>query len=212
MTRKVEETDIVMAEVEQVTREYSPLAQASSAIFFVLDELHLLHHFYQFSLRFFLDIFDHVLLHNPSLANVIAPAARLAILIRDLFCHVFKRTSRALLHSDHLTLAILLAQVKLRGTEDELDDRELSFLLQGGEGGSSSAAVPAGSSILDDQQQQRLAAFGRLSAFKQVQTSVIDREDEWASFIASANPELSVPGAIWPTDVSRMSSALASLE
>ncbi|BGP13270.1 hypothetical protein JCM10213_004960 [Rhodosporidiobolus nylandii] len=205
VTRKVEETDTIMAEVEEVTNEYLPLAQACSSVFFVLDELHLLNHFYQFSLRFFLDIFDYVLLHNPSLKGVTDPQQRLRILLDDLFLHVFKRTSRALLHSDHLTLAVLLAQVKLRGTDEELNEHEFGFLLEGGD------AVPGAgrsdaSSILDPTQQQRLRAFERLSCFKDVRVSVEERESDWKTFLSASNPEAHVP-AVWQ-ELSPVSAAL----
>lgn len=197
VTRKVEETDTVMAEVEQVTNEYLPLAQACSNVFFVLDELHLLHHFYQFSLRFFLDVFDYVLLHNPSLKGVTDPHARLGILLDDLFLHVFKRTARALLHTDHLTLALLLASIKVRGTNPDFDEQEFAFLLEGGD-----APVTAGSStqgdapLLDEAQQQRLRAFERLAAFKDVRTHVAAHEDAWRAFLESATPESVVP-PVW---------------
>ncbi|KAF5340848.1 hypothetical protein D9758_016604 [Tetrapyrgos nigripes] len=42
---KVEETNVAMKEVEQVTAEYLPLAQACSAIFFILEQLNLVNHF-----------------------------------------------------------------------------------------------------------------------------------------------------------------------
>ncbi|KAI9606639.1 hypothetical protein H4Q26_006175 [Puccinia striiformis f. sp. tritici PST-130] len=132
VAKKVEETDIVMQEVDQVTAEYLPLAQASSSIFFVLEQLNVLNHFYQFSLRYFLDIFEFVLLHNPNLLKVQDPKERLAVLLNDIFVVTFKRTSRALLHRDHLMLAMLLAQLKARGLGNEIDDDELSFLLEGG--------------------------------------------------------------------------------
>lgn len=200
VTRKVEETDVVMAEVEQVTKEYLSLAQACSSIFFVLDELHLLHHFYQFSLRFFLDIFDFVLLHNPSLKNITDPQKRLSILVSDLFLHVFKRTSRALLHSDHLTLAILLAQVKLRGAEIDFDEDEFRFLLEGGEG----AAVDAGENgVLDAAQAARVRTFSRLPAFREVQAHISEHPEEWRGFLASSSPEVAVP-VVW-TGLSRKS-------
>ena len=189
-----------MSEVEHVTKEYLPLAQACSSIFFVLDDLYLLHHFYQFSLRFFLDIFDFVLLHNPSLKDVADPQRRLAILIRDLFLHVFKRTSRALLHSDHLTLAVLLAQVKLRGSESDFDEAEFNFLLEGGEGVVVDAS-PVASSILDASQTARLQAFGRLSCFKDVCKHLEEHERDWTEFLASNQPETVVP-EIWK-DLSR---------
>ncbi|BGP45295.1 dynein heavy chain [Rhodotorula kratochvilovae] len=196
VTRKVEETDTVMAEVEQVTNEYLPLAQACSNVFFVLDELHLLNHFYQFSLRFFLDIFDFVLLHNPSLKGVVDPHARLRILLDDLFLHVFKRTSRALLHTDHLTLAILLASVKLRGTGAEVDEQEFSFLLEGGDAVTTGGAGYVDLAFLDETQQQRLRAFERLSAFKDVRAHLAANEGEWRAFLASSNPETIVP-PVW---------------
>ena len=192
-----------MAEVEQVTSEYLPLAQASSSIFFVLDELHLLNHFYQFSLRFFLDIFDFVLLHNPSLNGVTDPQQRLTILINDLFLNVFKRTSRTLLHSDHLTLAVLLAQVKLRGSEVEFDDREFAFLLEGGEVISTDQIGLI--SILDEDQSRRLGAFGRLACFKEVKLSIMDHGKEWSEMMNSSSPELAIPSTIWTDDTSSMS-------
>lgn len=189
-----------MAEVEQVTNEYLPLAQACSSIFFVLDELNLLHHFYQFSLRFFLDIFDFVLLHNPSLKNITDPRQRLSILIADLFLHVFKRTSRALLHTDHLTLAVLLAQVKLRGSESGINEQEFNFLLEGGEGVAiDSSEVQIG--LLDASQQQRLVAFSRLLCFKDVKAHLEEHPQEWKRFLASSNAETCVP-PIW-SNISR---------
>ncbi|WAR62769.1 hypothetical protein PtB15_15B357 [Puccinia triticina] len=131
VAKKVEETDIVMQGFDQVTAEYLPLAQASSSIFFVLEQLNVLNHFYQFSLRYFLDIFEFVLLHNPNLLQAQDPKERLAVLLKDIFVVTFKRTSRALLHRDHLLLAMLLAQLKAQGLGNEVDDEEYSFLLKG---------------------------------------------------------------------------------
>ncbi|WAQ91964.1 hypothetical protein PtA15_15A357 [Puccinia triticina] len=131
VAKKVEETDIVMQGFDQVTAEYLPLAQASSSIFFVLEQLNVLNHFYQFSLQYFLDIFEFVLLHNPNLLQAQDPKERLAVLLKDIFVVTFKRTSRALLHRDHLLLAMLLAQLKAQGLGNEVDDKEYSFLLEG---------------------------------------------------------------------------------
>lgn len=39
IARKVEETDIVMAEVERVSQQYIPLAQSCSSIYFTLEAL-----------------------------------------------------------------------------------------------------------------------------------------------------------------------------
>ena len=194
VTRKVEETDVVMREVEQVTAEYLPLAQACSSVFFVMEQLSLVNHFYQFSLRFFLEIFDHVLHHNPNLGNVTDHGIRRDILLKDLFLVVFKRTSRALLHRDHLMLAMLLAQVKLRGVEDITE--ELDFLLDSGDGlASVAAATQQGQShlLLSPDQVVRLESFAKHAIFKPVERHIVDHEAEWIPFLESSTPEACVP-------------------
>ncbi|KAL0060799.1 dynein heavy chain [Marasmius tenuissimus] len=159
ITRKVEETDIIMKEVEEVTVEYLTIAQACSAVFF-------------FSLRFFLDIFDYVLHHNPNLKTVTDYNQRRDILPNDLFLIVYKRASRALLHRDRVMLAVVLGQVKLRGVEDIGD--ELEFLLESGD-------------------TLRLESYAKKSLFKPVETHLIEHEDEWRAFLESNTPELNVP-------------------
>lgn len=152
ITRKVEETDLVMKEVEEVTAEYLPIAQACSAVFFILEQLNLVNYFYQFSLRFFLDIFDYILHHNPNLRDVTNHARRREVLMSDLFVVVYKRTSRALLHRDHVMLAVLLAQVKLRGVEEIAD--ELEFFLESGDGALSANMESLQTTILSPDQPQ----------------------------------------------------------
>ena len=200
ITRKVEETDVVMREVEQVTAEYLPLAQACSSVFFVMEQLSLVNHFYQFSLRFFLEIFDYVLHHNPNLRNVTDHGIRRDILLKDLFLVVFKRTSRALLHRDHLMLAMLLAQVKLRGMEDIAE--ELELLLDSGDGlASVAAATQQGQShpLLSPDQVVRLESFAKHPIFKVVERHIADHETEWISFLESNTPETCVPAPWEPS-------------
>jgi dynein heavy chain 1 len=191
ITSKVEETDVVMKEVEQVTAEYLPIAQACSAVFFVLEQLNLINHFYQFSLHFFLDIFDYVLHHNPHLQGVTDYAARRDILSKDLFLIVYKRTSRALLHRDHVVLAVLLAQVKLRGLEDISD--ELEFLLDSGDGPATAAEIEKPVAALTSEQQRRLEFYAKQSIFKPVQSHIVDNEDQWVEWLKSPQPERSAP-------------------
>lgn len=191
ITRKVEETDTVMKEVEQVTAEYLPLAQACSSYFFILEQLNLVNHFYQFSLQFFLDIFDYVLNHNPNLKGITDHDRRRQILQNDLFLVVFKRTARALLHRDHVMLAVLLAQVKLRGVEEITD--ELDFLLDSGEGAVATTGVASVSAILTPEQSARLENFSKQELFRPVLRHITENEAEWIPFLESRTPELAVP-------------------
>ena len=202
ITKKVEETDMVMREVEQVTAEYLPLAQACSAIFFILEQLNLVNHFYQFSLRFFLDIFDYVLLHNPNLKNVSDHAQRRGVLLNDLFLVAYKRTSRTLFHRDHVMLAVLLAQVKLRSEEEITDEYE--FLLDGGEGAVVASGGSGGSSFLTDEQLHRLEHFSKSPLFKPVRERILANESVWAAFLEAGSPEKAIPSA-WDSSTRKVS-------
>ncbi|PWN51565.1 putative cytoplasmic dynein heavy chain 2 [Violaceomyces palustris] len=204
VTSKVEETDAIMQEVEQVTAEYLTLAKACSSVFFVLDQLHLISHFYQFSLRFFLDIFDYILRRNPNLEGVTNPKQRLEILTRDLFLVVFKRTSKALAHHDHIMLAVLLAQIKARegGEAEALDGEEYEFLLEGGNvalGGLALKSARAGGgdgnvdALLDAEQLAKVQAFKRLASFRSIEEHMETHAPEWSAFLTSSNPETVVP-------------------
>lgn len=111
MTRKVEETDIVMQEVETVSQQYLPLSTACSSIYFTMESLKQvggphraggspppraqaltaplrplqIHFLYQYSLQFFLDIYHNVLYENPNLKGVTDHTQRLSIITKDLF-------------------------------------------------------------------------------------------------------------------------------
>ncbi|CEH14527.1 cytoplasmic dynein heavy chain 2 [Ceraceosorus bombacis] len=201
VTTKVEETEAIMQDVDAVTRQYEPLAKACSSLFFVLDQLNLVNHFYQFSLRFFLDIFDFVLRRNPHLQGVSEPSERLRILTRDLFLVVYKRTSRALAHRDHVMLGALLAQIWSReGSEPEaLDSEEYDFLLEGGDVVGQPPASTGGilDQIFSPEQRQRVEAYKRLPVFRGLTNHAEQHSDEWREFLASSTPETAVP-RFWP--------------
>ncbi|KAJ1917018.1 nuclear GTP-binding protein nug1 [Mycoemilia scoparia] len=120
ITRKVEETDGIMAEVDHVTHLSS------------------IHQFYQFSLDFFKTIFDEVVEANPNLKDVADPGARISILKRDLFRLCFRRAGVSLLHHDHLVLLMQLVIIKLNNDDDVTGSTEtingfesdLDFMLQ----------------------------------------------------------------------------------
>jgi dynein heavy chain 1 len=182
-----------MAEVNKVTKEYLPLAQACSDAFFILDEMHSLNHFYQFSLRYFLDAFDHVLLDNPNLKGTTDPQKRLHTVLDDLFLALFKRTARSLLHADHLVLAVLLAQVKLRARGDEIDQDAYTFLLEGTGARSVDRNDDDDDDGLDATQRSRLRALARLPGFEGVRDHIDEHAEEWRQCLASDAPETALP-------------------
>lgn len=107
---KMANTEGVMAEVDEITLQYKVIARSCSAVFAVLEQLHYLNHFYQFSLQYFLDIFHTVLHDNKRLAAETNHNVRRDIIIEDLFVVAYRRASLSLLQRDKVTFAMLLAQ------------------------------------------------------------------------------------------------------
>ena len=171
VTRKVEDTEVVMGEVEAVTAEYLPLAQACSGIYFTLEQLATINHFYQFSLAYFLDIFDYVLLQNPNLKSVTNLAKRKAVLFDDLFKVTFHRASRSLLHTDHVVLAVSLARLRLTGEVAESVMEELDAALE----------VSSGTEVRVTPEQRRVleSHLGR-DTVKVLEESL--EKDDWTGF------------------------------
>ena len=131
ISKKVAETDGVMAEVEIITRQYKKIAQACSAVFAVLEQLHHLNHFYQFSLQYFIDIFENVLYHNVNLKSIKDPTQRGEVILRDLFITTYRRTSLSLLQKDRITLAMLLVQASPYQTDNSLTNDILNPAIKG---------------------------------------------------------------------------------
>ncbi|KAG0004346.1 hypothetical protein BGZ79_009578 [Entomortierella chlamydospora] len=189
VTRKVEETEGVMQEVEQTTAIYSPLAHSCSSIFFVMEQLNRLNHFYQFSLDFFSDIFNFVLHENPELNGVKDYGQRLDILTRDLFNVSYRRASLSLLHDDHITFAMLLTQIKIRGTSSQADDAEYDFLL-------SPDSNPSGKITAEFTEEQRAARtqeFAKLASFRDMPANIDSNADTWSKFWNDSKAEAHVP-------------------
>ncbi|TPX36351.1 hypothetical protein SmJEL517_g01576 [Synchytrium microbalum] len=180
VAEKMQETDTVMRDVDAVTSMYTPLAQACSNIFFVMEQLSAVNHFYQFSLEFFLEIFGHVIHSNSRLTGLSDESRRLSIITEELFKVTHARVSRSLLHSDHSAFGVLLAQIRLKGI---LDDDEYEALLGIG--------IKAGKmieedivSIVGEEAVARMSSIITLPAFAQLSRHIVEHQAVWSKFIS----------------------------
>ena len=187
--RKVLDTEQVMEEVEVVTKQYLPLAHACSGIYFVLEQLAAMNHFYQFSLDYFLEIFDFVLGRNLNLKVVTDAAQSNTNLLDSLFLLTFQRASRSLLHADHVVLAIALAKLRLRGEIDGAVLEELDTLLE----------LPDGQTLselsLSTEQRRILQVHTGEPILEALEEDMQANVKGWMNFACSTDPERSMP---WP--------------
>ncbi|KAF4549174.1 Dynein heavy chain-like protein [Elsinoe fawcettii] len=179
ITAKAAETDGVMAELETITALYNVIAQSCSAIFSVLDQLHHLNHFYQFSLQFFLDIFHAVLKKSKDSPVADAPA-RIDTIVNELFLSTYQSTAVTLLQKDRITLGLLLAQASPTPMDKTLIDNILDESIEG---------IDASSE--PDKVEAALVKARNLRSLKDIIPATPD--SSWGAFFQSTDAELSLP-------------------
>ncbi|KAH9904137.1 cytoplasmic dynein heavy chain [Xylariomycetidae sp. FL2044] len=196
ITAKMSNTEGVMAEVEQITQEYSVIAKSCSAVFAVLEQLHYLNHFYQFSLQYFLDIF-HSVLHNKKLANESNYNVRRDVIIKDLFVTAFKRTALGVLQRDRITLAMLLAQASPYKMDKSLIDTILDDRVEGRD-----------LSTDRDAKDEAFTRATKLSALKDKLDGI--SPEAWDKFLSEELAENHIP-QIWGSSAEPLDQGLLSL-
>jgi dynein heavy chain 1 len=186
--QKVAEAETAMDVIEEKAKEYNSIARAASDIFFLLARLSKLHHFYRFSLDFFLHIFDTVLLNNPRLLQMQDPKRRQQVILEDLFIVAMSRVQQGLLHQDYAVLSAFMASIYLSACGEADKARALLRFIQRN-----------GDDVrLDDDAPDRASkrAFERLpfgdlgiddaNAKEQIQNASVG----WQDWLESATPEL----------------------
>ena len=149
-----------------------------------------------------MQIFNDILLSNPNLASIKEFDKRLEILLQDLFAVSFSRCSRSLLYVDHLTYALRLAQIKLRLSKEEWDEREFDFLLRGSEGAVGAKTHPDfdmlvlsfGERIATD-----IVQLSTISAFKEFPSMIVSKVSEWQQVLTLESPEERI-SSLWKDD------------
>lgn len=189
--KKVKETDTVMAEVEAVSDQYRTLAAACSSIFFTLEEANSIMFLYQYSLQFFLEIFQSILFNNEAMKDKKDPTVRLNILTESLFQVVYNRVARGMLHDDRVTLATLIARIRLKGRRDPSYDVEFDHLLKCKE-----IVVQADQiniSGLTNEQKVACLRLSKLPSFKDLAKNISADVQNFRAWLNSASPTVNVP-------------------
>jgi dynein heavy chain 1 len=196
ISQKAAETGDVMKEVENITKEYTVVAKSCSAVFAVLEQLHHLNHFYQFSLQYFTQIFETVL-RKVNNSGITEYAGRIDQIIADLFVDAYRRTSLSLLQKDRVTLAMLLVGAAPYKMDKTLIDTVLDEDLVG-----------VDVSTQPERKEEVTMRASQLPLFKD-EIEKID-PNAWDLFLTEELGERHVP-ALWPEELTKFDKLLRSL-
>eukprot|EP00004_Rigifila_ramosa_P014268 TRINITY_DN3231_c0_g3_i5.p1 TRINITY_DN3231_c0_g3~~TRINITY_DN3231_c0_g3_i5.p1 ORF type:complete len:3059 (-),score=575.29 TRINITY_DN3231_c0_g3_i5:95-9271(-) len=200
VSAKAANAELVIADVQAAVASYQPLAKRCSQIYFALEQLAQINHFYQFSLAAFLAMFKSVLV-TPKLKSVTDRSARLEILTATMFSTAYENICHSLLNEDKLLLAVLLSVIRLMDTPDELPSAAVDFLVRRLDEArtasapvSKSATLRQASSQLNltpSQQRQLLALSHQVSGFQEVTDWI--QQEAWSRLVADSRPEDHLP-------------------
>ncbi|CAK3926358.1 Dynein heavy chain, cytoplasmic [Lecanosticta acicola] len=181
ITAKASETEGVMNEVNNIMSTYDIIARSCSAIFAVLEQLYHVHHFYQFSLQYFVDIFEAVL-RSARESGERDPKKRIDSIVRSLFGKTYNETSASLLQKDRLTFAVLLAQA----APFPMDKTFLDTLLD-------ETIIGADVNSAPDHKDKAVALASRIKGITDLVADM--NSPEWETFFSAEGAEDCVPGA-----------------
>ena len=212
LNKEVAKTLEVIEEVRAISSSYEPLAIAMAAVYFALEGLSDIFFLYQFSLRFFLEIVDKILIANPKAFTAAsnsqdldtAGKLRLQALSDAFYSEVSRRVLKSLKSDDKLMFVVRLAQIATQGqSTKELTDSEADLLFRGSTLSSTEASpavlqklknVLPGHAPFEDSLAKQLLSLSQLSAFTSL-LSTMSGEDtkKWIIFFAHPEPETVVP-------------------
>ena len=200
ISRKVAETDQIMKEVETVINQYLALSQACSSIYFTMDILNQMHSLYQYSLQYFLEIFNTVLTTNSNLKDVKDSQQRLKIISKDLFYLAYYRLARGMLNDDRIVLALLFAKIYLKGflspsaNETSLIDGYFRSLMSSYTSGlvkntDDDLTLKKTSNAINAEQNEALVHLGKMADFANFKNIIQQNLTEFFAWFESSNPE-----------------------
>lgn len=210
ITAKLADAQNSLAGIDKIINDYQIVAQSCGAIFGVLDQLHHLNHFYQFSLQSFLDIFHSVL--KKIQGNEKAKEGqddeyyrrRRDMIVKDLFVTTFQRTALGLLERDRIALAMLLVQashyqMNKRLIDVILDESVVGENLRGDQDAADDKNVK-------DKVIKQILDFNVLDKEKLEQVD----DEKWNEFLGNEQAEQHVP-EVWNAKTEPNDQALLSL-
>jgi dynein heavy chain len=127
---KMEEARRTEAEID-VTREvYRPVSVHASVLFFCISDLGMVDPMYQYSLAWFINLYEHVIEHSDDTCEV---AERTGLLIDQFTYSLYLSICRSLFERHKLMFSFLLAvKILQQSTKGLIDPHEWRYLLAGG--------------------------------------------------------------------------------
>ena len=216
---RVKDNLATQRDMTDIREQYRIVAARGACVFFLMQELAAVDPMYQYSLSFFMRLFQAALLHSPQSAVLIE---RLSLLLAHLTLLLFTSVSRGLFERHKLAFSTVLA-VAIEREAGKLPAAELRAMTADQQATIAlAAALPSDHSTallpplaasnpflasgeLSEVQWQWLASLGQLLLpFAGVCASIASSEDSagWLAFLRSSTPWLCALPGVWEARLS----------
>ena len=131
ISEKQKVADVTEAKIDEARAGYKPVAHHSSLLYFCVTDMANIDPMYQYSLRWFVDLFVRAIADSQRSDDL---EDRLQLLNSYFTFFLYQNVCRSLFEKDKLLFAFVLAS-KLQMDEHKMLSEELRFMLTGGEEG-----------------------------------------------------------------------------
>eukprot|EP00884_Botryococcus_braunii_P001799 jgi/Botrbrau1/1161/Bobra.0162s0049.1 len=201
LSRDISERQLVAQKAEQTIdearRAYQPLARHMAALFFAMTSLANLEAMYQWSLPWFVSLFEAAIQAAPKADSV---AARTASLAEGATRLLFGAVCRSLFKKDQLLFAFLLC-IAIKRLEGGVDPAVLRFILTGGVAGKLVSKCPV--PWLPEKAWADVACLSELQPFSGLQEGFAKSAATWKRQYDSLEPQEEPLPESWAARLSR---------
>lgn len=175
------------AKIEETRRRYTPVASNASILFFCVADMSNVDPMYQFSLRWYTELFEFEISRTPQEGD------RIQNLI-DVFTYaLYLKVCRSLFEKDKLLFPFLMC-VRLLQDRGEIDYDEWRFLLTGTAISATITENPD-KRWISEKSWTEICALSTLGTFDDFKVTFTDDIDQWKQFYDSHNPhQMQLPG------------------
>ncbi|CAF0752073.1 unnamed protein product [Brachionus calyciflorus] len=130
ISRRLEEAEKTEANISTAREKYRPVASRGSIMYFVVADLGLIDPMYQFSLRYFTNLFNSTIENAPKSKDL---EQRLGILLAETTISIYTNVSRGLFEKDKLVFSFMLC-AEIMKLEGKIKSNEWTLFLRGSSG------------------------------------------------------------------------------
>ncbi|XP_075759566.1 dynein axonemal heavy chain 9 isoform X2 [Pelodiscus sinensis] len=178
---KVQESKVTETKINEAREHYRPAAARASLLYFIMNDLNVIHLMYQFSLKAFSVVFQKAVQRAPPEESL---KERIQNLIDSITFSVFQYTTRGLFECDKLTYTAQVAfQILLMN--NEINMVELDFLLRY----PAQPGVTSPVEFLSNHSWGGIKSLASMEEFRNLDRDIEGSAKRWKKFVESECPE-----------------------